>query len=129
MRPLSEMSIDKRFAPADEPVGRQRTRVDVITGKPPTAERSSRTSEVADLEHVLPHVREGWPQSAWQIRCEDCDPQHGGYYWFSLVQCDTPAKALDCIMQLNEKHLSPVVVESFIDLIEYLFGRGPIVDG
>lgn len=61
---------------------------------------------------------------AWQIRCADCDPEVGGYYWFSLSQCDTPAKALDCIMQLNKLSWSPAALQSFIDLMECLFGRG-----
>jgi hypothetical protein len=78
---------------------------------------------VADLRYV-PNPRMGGNQ-AWQIRCEECDPQHGGYYWFSLDRCDTPAKALDCIMQMNKEHRSRADIESLIHLIEYLFGRGP----
>ncbi|MGA8574281.1 MAG: hypothetical protein WB609_01160 [Candidatus Cybelea sp.] len=122
------MSIDKRFSPTDEPHDRQRARIDVLTGTVPSAERPSRTRGVADLEYGFPEAGAAPPNLAWQIRCEDCDPQRGGYYWFSLDQCDTPAKALDCIMQLNERRWSPIVMESFIALIEYLFGRGTMID-
>jgi hypothetical protein len=62
----------------------------------------------------------------WQIRCEDCDPEPGGYFWFSLDQCDTPAKALECIIQLNEQRCTPIVLQSFIDLVEELFGRASL---
>lgn len=103
MRPISEMSIDKRFRRTDEPRDRQHTR-------------------------IVPEVSEAPPNSAWQIRCNDCDPRRGGYFWFSLDQCDTPAKALDSIMQLNEECLSPIVIESFINLIEHLFGRGTMIE-
>jgi|HubBroStandDraft_4_1064222.scaffolds.fasta_scaffold00001_221 hypothetical protein len=127
-RPIGEMSIDKRFSPADEPYDPQRARIDVLTVKLPSAEWQSRMHGVADLEYSVPEASEAPPKPAWQIRCEDCDPQRGGYYWFSLDRCDTPAKALDCIMQMNEARWSPNVMESFIDLIEHLFGRGTIID-
>ena len=127
MRPISEMSIDKRFNAIDESHDRQRARIDVLTSTVPSAEWPSRIG-VADLESVLSEASEAPPNPAWRIRCADCDPQRGGYYWFSLDQCDTPAKALDCIMQMNEKRWPPIVMESFIDLIEYLFGRGTIID-
>jgi hypothetical protein len=64
--------------------------------------------------------------STWQIRCEDCNPDGGGDYWFSLNRCDTPAKALDSI--LNEDCPPPIVMESFIDLIVSLFVRGALVN-
>jgi len=85
-------------------------------------------TSLADLEGVLPKPAKALRNRTWQIRCEDCDPKSGGYCWFSLGECDTPGKALDCIIQLNEKHLSPHVMQSFIELMEYLFGRGVISD-
>jgi len=92
-RPISEMSIDKRFTTVGEP-----------------------------------HAPEPSPNPSWRIRCGECDPRRGGYYWFSLDQCDTPAKALDCIMKLNEAHVSPDAVKSFIDLVQSLFGCGALID-
>jgi len=95
-RPIGQMSIDKRFTPMDE-----------------------QHDSLAARTHG-----EAPSNSTWRIRCDTCDPQRGGYYWFPLDQCDTPAKALDCIMRLNATHPSPIVVQSFIDLMEYLFGSG-----
>ena len=86
------------------------------------------TEEKNDRANAEIYALTGGRNKAWEMRCEDCDPGRGGYYWFSLDQCDTPAKALDCIMQLNEKRSSPIAMQSFIDLMEYLFGRGAITD-
>lgn len=92
-RPISEMSIDKRFTTIGER-----------------------------------HAPEESANPSWRIRCGECEPRRGGYYWFALEQCDTPAKALDCIMQLNEADLSPNAVQAFIDLVQSLFGRGALID-
>jgi hypothetical protein len=81
-----------------------------------------------NFDSASPKPGEAPRNDIWRIRCKDCDPERGGYYWFSLDQCDTPAKALDCIMQLNKKNWSPVVLQSFIDLIEHFFGRGALTD-
>jgi hypothetical protein len=59
----------------------------------------------------------------WEVRCADCNPEAGAYFWFRLDQCDTPAKALGCIMQLNHEGWSPAITLSFIELMERLFGR------
>lgn len=71
---------------------------------------------------------DGADHMAWQVRCEECEPTRVGYHWFSLDQCDTPAKALGCLMQLNEHGQSPHTLRSFIDLMEHLFGRGTLMD-
>jgi hypothetical protein len=62
----------------------------------------------------------------WEFRCADCDPQSGEYFWFPLERCNTPAKALDCIMQINDERWSPAITQSFIALVEKLFGRGAL---
>jgi hypothetical protein len=121
------MSIDKVFGVTEGKKDRE-TRVDTPAKGLSSHERPARMSNVTDFEIFLPKGSETPSNRAWQIRCDDCDPKRGGYYWFSLSQCDTPAKALDCIMHLNEERGSSVVMQSFIDLMEYLFGRGIITD-
>jgi hypothetical protein len=79
---------------------------------------------LADFESISPEPAEAFRNSVWQIRCEHCDPKRSGYYWFSLGQCDTPAKALDCIIQLNEKRSSPIVMQSFIELMDIFLAAG-----
>jgi hypothetical protein len=106
----------------------QNTRVNAFAEMFPGDERAARITDVADFESIFAKADALFRNKTWQIRCDDCDPEHGGYYWFPLGQCDTPAKALDCIMQLNERRSSPIVMNSFIDLVEYLFGRGAITD-
>lgn len=124
------MTIDKVLCATVENNGQKNTRVDTLTGELSSGEgatgRTSFTS-FAGFERS-PEPAEALRNRMWQIRCEDCDPKRGGYYWFSLDQCDTPAKALDCIIQLNEKDWSPIVMQSFIELMESLFGRGAIAD-
>jgi hypothetical protein len=122
------MTIDKVLYPTGERNDHENARADTLTGEFPIGEWPRRMTSLADFESVLPSPAEAFRNGMWLIRCEDCDPKRGGYYWFSLGQCDTPAKALDCIIQLNEKRLSPVVMQSFIELMEYLFGRGVITD-
>jgi hypothetical protein len=127
-RPTDEMTIDKVFNPTQEKSDRESTRVNAFAEMFPGDERAARITDVADFESIFAKADALFRNKTWQIRCDDCDPEDGGYYWFPLGQCDTPAKALDCIMQLNERRSSPIVMNSFIDLVEYLFGRGAITD-
>jgi hypothetical protein len=127
-RPIEKMTIDKAFIPTEETSDRKSTRVSALAEMFSGDERATRMTDVANLESVFAKPDVLFRNKAWRIRCEDCDPKRGGYYWFSLDQCDTPAKALNCIMQLNEKRSSPIVLQSFIDLMESLFGRGSITD-
>jgi hypothetical protein len=122
------MTIDKLFSPNKEQFDGDQARIDAFTREFSNDERPARMISVVDFESALPKRGDALRNQIWQIRCEDCDPERGGYYWVSLDQCDTPAKALDCIMQLNEKDSSPVVLQSFIDLIERFFGRGALTD-
>jgi hypothetical protein len=122
------MTIDKLFSQNKEQFDGDQTPIGALTGGFSSDERPARMIGAADFESALPAPGEALRNQLWQIRCEDCDPQRGGYYWVSLDQCDTPAKALDCIIQLNETGSSPVVLQSFIDLIEHFFGRGALTD-
>jgi hypothetical protein len=94
---------------------------------------SKRPIDVMTIDKMLRATQEESLSTApdetpWQVRCEECDPKRIGYYWFSLDQCDTPAKALNCIMQLNDHTWAAVTLQSFIKLIEQLFGRGALTD-
>jgi hypothetical protein len=122
------MTIDKMFSAIEEISDLANAQTEALTVGVSSADGPVRTSSLADVKSVFPEPRIALRNRDWQIRCEDCDPERGGYYWFSLGQCDTPAKALDCIMQLNEKRSSPIVMQSFIDLVECLFGRGAITE-
>jgi hypothetical protein len=117
------MTIDKVLG--------QQADIEMPTGSPSTTisydQSPGWVSDFAGFRGFVPR-RAALSNSHWQIRCEDCDPQVGGYYWFSLNQCDTPAKALDCIMRLNEERCSPMVMQSFIDFTECLFGRGELIE-
>lgn len=111
-RPIDKMTIDKVFSSTEETNDSDKW--------------PERMSSLTDIQSLLTEPGNAVRDKAWRIRCEDCDPERGGYYWLSLNQCDTPAKALDCIMQLNEKRWSPSVLPSFVDLMECLFGRGAV---
>jgi hypothetical protein len=120
------MTIDRVFSATQEENDRARAQINVLTIETLSDDWPPRMVRPIDFESTSPKPGEALSNRTWQIRCEGCDPERGGYCWFSLNQCDTPAKALDCIMQLNENRPSPIVMQSFIDLMEYLFGRGAI---
>lgn len=122
-QPIGAITVDKVLSPSDEESDRENTRIDVLTGEFSTGEAPVRIVNAVDFENILPEPGEALRDRIWQIRCKQCDPDDDTDYWFELDRCETPAKALDWIMHLNDKSWPPIVLQSFIDLMERLFGR------
>jgi hypothetical protein len=124
-QPIGNMTIDKVFTPSLEEIQREAAQIEARKEEYSTGKGRIRIIKGADFEHIIPKAGEALKDKIWQIRCDACDPE-GDYYWFSLSECDTPAKALDWITHFNGKRWPSMVLKSFIGLMEQLFGHGGV---
>jgi hypothetical protein len=121
-QPMERMTIDKVFTPTLEEIDREKQQIEALKDEFSTGQGRIRIIKASDFGRIFPRAGEALRDRIWAIRCEECDPE-GDYYWFPLSECDTPEKALSWIVHFNGKTWPPIVLKSFIRLMERLFGH------
>jgi hypothetical protein len=106
-KPISDLSLVHESSPTSTEVESQSCRL------------TSRGE--ATLAGVMKSLTESDLRSSLWVRiCRSCTPRDE-LYVVELDQCDTPEKALEWVVHLNEKRWEPIVIQSFIDQLGSLF--------
>lgn len=122
MKPLEEITLTKVFTPTAEQIDHEKAAVDTRMGEFSTTIAGLRLVNSADYEKIFPKPGEGLRDRIWAIRCSECDENDGGVdYWFSLDRCQNADDALDWILHFDGKSWPPIVMRSFLDVLQRLF--------